>query len=631
MAKAGPRSRLALVAVAASVMLIAACSDPLPSATPVAAGRLVVLDATAVRPPRQAARDPAAAIEAWQADRRIAFDDIGYDPWPVPGDPSWAEDPFDDAAWRFRYHSLTWLQAPAAAATAGDTGAASAIRALVLDWIRDNPRGAPADRRAWYDHAVALRTETLVWLAASRLLDGLDPPDREVVAAALADHGRVLRRYLDEPRFVGHNHGLFHALALFDLAVAMPDLPAAGEWRTRARERVSELLGEMVDPGEGVSTERSVAYHDVALGLFADALPFLARHGSAFAPEEVESLGRMARFGLLVGQPDGSRPAVGDTLYGSMHEDLGPYERVQAEVSDPVIAFLMSRGREGTRPPDLAAFPRTGWVVMRPGYGDGAAWVDDPHLVLRADPDAAIGAHGHHDAAGLTYFAAGRPWFVDAGGPFRYDDPRRAELVAARAHSTLVADDLARPAGPARLVETGDASGWTWAVVERSVAPQVVHRRTVVLLDDGRLLVVDAVEPDDAKPHDVAVLFHLAPEADVDLDPSGLGALLGVSGTPGRLELAASGAFDLVTIRGRTEPSLLGWVTPVHHTLMEAPVVVVSRSAPGPAWFVAVLRPLAGETAALAVTDGPAGLRIRLPGGSSFLIGPDGRPTSEAA
>lgn len=230
----------------------------------------------------------AVAVADWRRSRTISL--AGHDGWLVPTDPTWHEDPFGDPSWVLQYQSLAWLQ------TAWVAGDRRAVATLVMDWIKDNP--VSAGGAAWGDHAIAYRTDTLVKLLAEGLASELEPRDLASLVNVLYQQGVALRRFLDDPAWVGHNHNLFHALSLFNLAVAIPQLAHADEWRSRAHQRVNELLSEMVDPIEGISAEQSIAYHFVALDLFVTARDL--EHG---VPVRIALVANI--------YPDATHPALG--------------------------------------------------------------------------------------------------------------------------------------------------------------------------------------------------------------------------------------------------------------------------------------------------------------------------------
>jgi hypothetical protein len=82
----------------------------------------------------------------WRKDRTITIDNS--EPWLVPADPTWAEDPHDDLSWQRTYHSLKWLQSPMTAyRETGDDTYARDVADYVMSWIRLNPSDDPPVQR----------------------------------------------------------------------------------------------------------------------------------------------------------------------------------------------------------------------------------------------------------------------------------------------------------------------------------------------------------------------------------------------------------------------------------------------------------------------------------------------------
>lgn len=517
--------------------------------------------------------------DAWVRSRSISL--VNHPAWPVPVDPEWSEDPFGDLSWQSQYHSLGWLQAPAQIyADTGQRRYAREVARLIVDWIQDNPGADPPSVRSWYDHSVAWRTDVIVSMVAPILSRTLSEEHFDLVMHSLHTHGELLRSYLDEDRFIGHNHNLFHALSLYNLAVTFPELRDAGAWRIAARSRVSSLLAEMVHIEEGVTTEQASAYHYLALRLFRNARDYLEAHGDGFGGEELSTLRGMVRFGALVATPAGSLPAIGDTPFAS----TAPIPELQDLVqvfADPYAEYVLSHGQKGSRPPDAVFYVKSGYVIMRPSYGQDGGWEDDLHLVVDMGPQASI--HGHHDAMNVLLAAYGEDLLVDSGGPYAYGIPERDYFVSAQAHNGVVVDQRQSYDDDVRITRMDDRPRYSMVEGVLSPAPGVEHRRTVALLKPGLLMVLDRLSS--ASHHSYESLYHLPPGASVSLTPAG-GALVS-SQTAG----LAFGAWGSESPGVRVSE---GFVTSGHRRRVDAPVLAMTQES-GNAWFVVVAAPTDGE------------------------------------
>ena len=551
-------------------------------------------------------------IRAWASSRSIQLADLP--PWVVPASPDWSANPYGSASWAFRFHSLGWL---VAVARAGDW---SDVVDLLLAWIRANPPTGPDATVTWYDHATAFRADAVVELYEEGLRPQLTPSQNGEILVSMWQHGSRLRAYLDEDRFFAHNHNIFHALSLYNLARSFPELKGASEWSTAARARLSTLLPEMVDIADGVSREQSADYHFLELQLYLHADRFLRQAGGdGLTDQERGVLRQMARFGALLSNPDATVPAIGDTVQpapfpASLYAELG-----RAGLLDEETRFLVSRGAEGIRPPDAAFYPDEGYDVMRPVYTVGPGWTQDPHVVVDMGPPRWL--HGHDDAMSVLAAAGGRQLLIDSGGPYQYGEASSAAFVAARAHNTVVVDGIESRAQAPTVTTSGDEAGASWIQGEIVAAPGVRHRRTVLMVKPFTLVIVDELEST-AGEHRVDAYWHLPPGTQTETGAAGFAAT--VDGTV-RLQasIVASGPTRINVVSGRDGPLPLGWTTPRQQARLAAPVVDVQLT-DGDAWMVTAFALPGAYPARVHVERLPAGFVLGLAGedDGGWLISP---------
>lgn len=183
------------------------------------------------------------ALSLWQSGRHIAFSDLPFDAWPVPGNPDWLEDPNRSGEWRARYHSLAWLRTPADEYVAeGDERYAEEVETYVLDWIADNPLAGPASDEAWFGEVVAARADTLIYLYDQLLARRFGDHDTARFIASVFDHGTQLRTDLDDASSMDTERALRQSVALYQISRRFPQLTGAAEWRQHARETISAQL-----------------------------------------------------------------------------------------------------------------------------------------------------------------------------------------------------------------------------------------------------------------------------------------------------------------------------------------------------------------------------------------------------
>ena len=562
----------------------------------------------------------AKAREAWDAGRMVTFAAVGFAPWSVPVDPTWAEDPYGNISWQFYYQSLGWLGVPANSYRASHkrTYATQALH-YVLSWIAGNPRRGAPSPMSWYDHAVAYRTDTIV--ATFPILAAVaTPSELMTILQSLHQHGEALDGLLSDKRFVGNNHNLFHALSLYNLAVALPELKDAAQWKSDARSRISALFGEMVNLDEGVSTEQASGYHFLALHLLTAADRYLRGHGDGLTSKELHVLAKMVEWAALITEPDGRLPAMGDTAYGAQSAIATLEQQQAAGFATPWSRYVLSHGSDGTRPPDAVFWPASGYAVMRPSYGEDGAWEDDLHLFV--DMSDVRQAHGHLDAMNVLLYADGGPLLVDSGGPFVYGDSRHEDFVATRAHNTIVVDDGDQGGGSVSITEGLDRAAYSLVSGIHNLYPGVTHRREVLLLKPGILLIVDLLTS--AESHSYSLLYHLPPGAQ-PVDEADWTRVSTATGAGMALTVRGSAPLAARVFRGGADiPN--GWVTGGFLEKEPAPVLEYSIDAHS-AWFLTVIAP--GKTDRLDVpqitwneTSALVALNLRSGRGSWFVAIP---------
>lgn len=522
------------------------------------------------------------AIDLWISAHAIEFPGLGYPSWTVPVAPTWHEDPFANVSWLTRYQALGWLMAVAGAyRETGERRYLDELVGYVMSWIASEGDPQHASKRAWYDHAAALRAEMLVFLLNTDLADVLPGDEYETVLLSLATHAHFLDTLLDKPAFRGHNHRLFHALALYNLAEVFPEFRGSGAWLHHATAKLSQLVDDMVSP-DGVELEQAASYHYLAMTVFEDAADYLRPHDPTLARKFDERIALMTTFGAVIISPFGTVPALGDTDYGASGGPSVIRDAVQRGFGSEMARFIVSHGSTGTRPPDQLVFPDGGYVVMRPSYGDLGPWTDDLQVVMDVGPARRI--HGHEDGLSFVVNAAGAPLIIDPGGPYLYGAASQRALFAdAEAHNSVVVGGEGQQLGPVEHVRTTDTSQFSVVDGETTSDAGYTHRRILVLLKPSTVIVIDRFIG--AAASQPAVLrYHLAPEAAAVTD----GASVGVREGTASMRVFVYGEHPVMTqiVKGGTGPGS-GWVTPAYDRKVEAPVVTSRQAEPG--WFVSVI------------------------------------------
>jgi hypothetical protein len=200
---------------------------------------------------------------------------------------------------------------------------------------------------------------------------------------------------------------------------------------------------------------------------------------------------------------------------------------------------------------------------MRTGWGRG-----DNYLFFDGGPFGM--GHQHEDKLAFQIHAHGSYLLVDPGNYMYDQSAMRAYVLGASAHNVISVDGKPqhRRGRPATNVNKApEASRWestpAYDYCEGVYADgfggdntlAVTHKRAVLFVKPDYWLVLDALTPPDADPHQYEALFHLGTDQAV-----AEGASVRTVGSAANLSITAVGAdVALDVVRGQETPSYLGW------------------------------------------------------------------------
>lgn len=457
-------------------------------------------------PPREAMY-----LELEQGDLAVA-DGILSDVWPARGFPAaklawpltWTEDPYDDAFFRFMFYSLRYTEHLwFGYRTTGHQRYLDKLYAILRSYIAHEPGRAYDHHKFDNEHATAYRVMVLTNLYVKLEQAHMLPDD--VGKGLRASLERSARFLMDPKRFESWaNHGFTQAAALLVVGHNLPEHPESASWRRTGIERLEVMRTTNID-ADGVNIEISPFYHMFVLGLVTQIGAWLSVHEPSIAPGWESTKRAMIRYLAYVTQPNGRLPtlgATGSTIVPNQDPLIyGPLSAIDHE-----FAWVWSRGEGGTPPRQRAAlFPTAGLFVLRaPKAAPEQTFVTFDSGVYRTD-------HSHLDALSTTIYSDGAALVPDAG-LFTYNPGKDYDYFhGTRAHNTVVVDGKDQPEGAARAGAYGIAGKAAWATGESNLYDGVRHRRTVVVIDQGLVLVTDDLTSRTA--HDYAQTWHFFPGA----------------------------------------------------------------------------------------------------------------------
>lgn len=412
------------------------------------------------------------------------------------GDPiDWMRAPKNDLQWPTHLSRHYWL-GPLAAAwrSTRDPRYSGAVLAVLLDWVRRTPLGAPQLRWGtprslfagvpavaegpfknysdgpWTSLSCEARTETwghllaMLWDAPQMTNANLAP----LLHSLAYDHRAVMLNY---ERWGTANQYLAVAKALVHLAWWFPDFAGAAQAEDVGWTRLKRVAAAQMYP-DGSVAECSPNYAIGSLGNFLAMIDEGRRTGRTVPAELSGAVTRGARYFALIADPLGRSPRIAK----GGAEVRGALQKMNVLAQDDAVAFVASGGKIGLAPPLRALFPWVGHAVFRSGWDERATW-----LFFEPGPRGS----GHHDLAQLgVQLIANGEWLLTDPGYFSYstegeDGAMAAYLKTSAAHNVALVDgqgQIAAPPGVVRgpNVAAGEYS-WQESADRVSVAGTYAH------------------------------------------------------------------------------------------------------------------------------------------------------------
>ncbi len=486
---------------------------------------------------------------------------------------TWEEGLVDEPYWRYLYYGFRSVRHLFAAFDSTlDPVYLLKAKEIALDFAR---RGTAVEA-AWVDsHAVAFRSMFLVktwWQLRTYNLATYE--ESELLLREIEAHGR----YLEDPNNneATYNHAINQAAALYLIASNFPQMGPGTLWTELATERLDDSL-EAVVGDDGVLVENSPYYHLNALEKFWQVYDYSLIHGPTIGAHAVEKLGKMIDFVTYILRPDRSVPLLGASIHRVVNHS-GLY-RDMAE-SNQELLFVLTNGKEGSPPTENSVlYPNSGLAVLRSGWTPG---VSDVHVTF--DVGRYRTNHSDLDALSFTLYGNGSNIVQDAG-LFSYErGPVRDYFHGTRGHNTVLVDGQDQKTGDVEVGELVATETYSSLSGQHDLYPGVSHSRSLTLIQDKYLLIIDRLESD--VPHEYRQLFHFSADATV----TGSGSLLVVSqgGTP-RLAIHQLADADMQLELTTAQQAPMQGYCSAEYSKMQPCAVAEYVKNDDLAWFITVL------------------------------------------
>jgi hypothetical protein len=390
----------------------------------------------------------------------------------------------------------------------------------------------------------------------------------------LGDHRRVM---IDFPRSGTANQFLAIGASLINLSFALPGFEGADEARRIGLERVTEFARKQVYE-DGSVAECSPNYGLGSLTRLDLLNRDLAARGIEPPAILADRLRKAVRYYAFTSDPNGRSPRIAKGG-GEIVRQLVDLNRA---ARDPEVAWITSRGREGTQPSALNfAFDWAGHFVFRTGWKPEDAW-----LFFDAGPRGS----GHHDRAQLGIQAAvgGTAVLVDPG---YYSYSTAGEegqmsrfLNSTHAHNTAIVDGegqlsvaQGQPRGANAAKEDYRWNGrsaegaYTYGYGDKGQIRVVHHRRVSMAKGPGEFTVEDWFTGEGR--HRYEVLWQAPPKAEVKIE--GRSAVIRTPHATATLTWESEAKLEAATVPG--------WYSETYGKLEPATTIKVSTDGPSPA------------------------------------------------
>ncbi|MCD4771689.1 heparinase II/III family protein [archaeon] len=458
-------------------------------------------------------------------------------------DISWEEDPYDEKYWRFIFYSLRFTRHLVYAQEKLDDEQYNEKLSMIIENFIDEGMDNP---KSWEDyHSVAFRSMALTnawWKLREENM--LSEELSTKILKAIEIHGDFL---LDETHYEPfHNHGMNEAAALLLLAINFPELNSEGSWMEVSTERVDKGLEEIIDE-DGVLIENSPYYHFYSLEKYWQIYQYSEDNNIFISEDFGEKLKNMIIYGTYILQPNMDIPMLGASLKRTINLNKN-YIDIAEE--DEEFLYVLTKGQEGTAPKNTTiSFESSGQTIMRSGWKKGSEFEKQTQLIFDAGPYRT--EHSDLDALNFNLYGDGLNLITDSGLYTYEKGLMRDYFHGTSAHNTVIVDDEDQIKGTPTVSNIVMGEGYVYQTAHSNLYVGVDHYRTIGLLGEDLVLIVDKLQSDES--HEYKQIFHLFPEAEININDLNINAILDGEDKLGIYQLNTNG-INLINTINQTSP-----------------------------------------------------------------------------
>ncbi|MFC0582652.1 heparinase II/III domain-containing protein [Micrococcoides hystricis] len=337
-----------------------------------------------------------------------------HKPVSLPLPPTYWEDPFNDANWRFSYHTFRWADVLRREYLRTGNEELKKLHILILKrWARTclESNNHELISHVWSDMGAAIRSRSV---ALALHTYGYDPE----LVALLHYHLEWLK---DPAHWPARGNHLLHVYrALYAMGHVLNDLDTVA----KARALIFEYLRNSISP-EGEDFEGSLMYQRSNMSWAKQVVAEIEACASQAVPDDIQS--RIAKMANVIAYATdyGGYQAQ----YGDSNKHKGPVFKIGDKL--PVA------DEEHTTIRGLHVYPRAGLGFIRSEQTENPE--HNVFAMLRAYPPGDKQVHAHSDHGQVLISFGGTQVLQDSGRYTYGSNPRTWYLKSVRAHSVAVA------------------------------------------------------------------------------------------------------------------------------------------------------------------------------------------------
>ena len=426
--------------------------------------------------------------------KHIFIGQPAYPPQPRGTPIDWDTNPFPDREWILQFHRFTWLPSLAAAwRETADERYAQEWAGEINAWVEHmHTPERMKSHPGWRDLEVASRMltwgKTFEAFLNSPACDGFTLVN---FLYSLKIHGDRMAALFPGGRLPENcgNWQVYELEGLLVVAALFPEYRAREAWAALAIDCIGRIQSRVMLP-DGVINEYIPSYHMAYPAQFLQFQRLCDRYNfkTSFPSDYRDRIARSVTAVVLWCHPDGTAPVFGDAWLRDCRGWVGQFLREFPDRDD--WRWFATAGREGKAPAlrnyDL---PDAGYYMLRTGWGP-----DDLFVVLKNTQPISSMWHNQEDNLTFEFSAYGERLMTDSGCYNYSGEPEwRKWFRSPLAHQLISIDNKEIQSDRARMVARDSSPLAEVLVVENHPYPELLHRRTVILLDKRYLLLLDEV------------------------------------------------------------------------------------------------------------------------------------------